>query len=512
LELAAYTVEKIEQKKVKKNSPAPFTTSTLQQAANRQLGFSAKQTMTLAQKLYEQGYITYMRTDSLNLSGKFLGEAKKWLGDNLGQEYALAKPQIFKTKSKNAQEAHEAIRPTEVSQTPEILESRLERNSYRLYQLIWNRAVASQMPAAIMSATTIFVSAGQFGLKASGQTLDFSGYLRIYPEKTSEQELPTVSENDPLTLIKITDEQHFTKAPGRYSDATLVKELEKYGIGRPSTYAPTISTIITRGYVIRDEDKKLAPTEIAFVVIDLLSKHFPEIVDYKFTAKMEDDLDKIASGEEQWIPVIDNFYSGFHENLEKKYTEINKNDIMPEEISQEKCDKCGAPMVIKTGRYGKFLACSAFPECRNIKSMNEKKQAVASDPKIAELEKKYEKEKCDKCGAPMVIKTGRYGAFLACSAFPKCRNIKNIKTDDAPEIECPLCHKGKIVKKFSRRGAFYACNNYPACKNAYYGQPTGEICPECGSLMVKDLKTNMIKCSNRSCSVGGPKKNKKTKK
>lgn len=500
LETAAYKIEKVEKKKVNKSAPTPFTTSTLQQCANRHLGFSAKQTMTLAQKLYEQGYITYMRTDSLNLSEKFLGEAKTWLKDNLGKEYSLDTPHLFKIKDKNAQEAHEAVRPTEVFKTPDDLENILERNSYRLYKLIWERSVASQMPAAILSATTIYVNADKYRLRASGQILDFPGYLKVYHEKTSEQELPLVVKNDPLNLLAIKTEQHFTKAPGRYSDAGLVKELEKHGIGRPSTYAPTINTIITRGYVSRDDNKKLAPTDIAFVVTDLLVAHFPEIIDYKFTAKMEDDLDKVASGEEKWQPVIKNFYTKFHSNLEKKYQEINKNDIMPEETTEEKCDKCGAPMIIKTGRYGKFLACSAFPECKNIKPLNGKGQENSPEnAKLAELTKKYIGEKCDKCGSPMAVKNGRYGAFLACTAYPKCKNIKNIKTSDAPDVKCPVCGHGNIVKKFSKRGAFYACDNYPTCKNAYYGEPTGETCPKCGGLMIKDPKTSTIKCSNREC-------------
>ncbi len=513
LETASYVVEKVEKKKVNKSAPTPFTTSTLQQSANRQLGYSAKQTMTLAQKLYEQGYITYMRTDSLNLSGKFLGEAKAWLLDNLGKEYSLTETRVLKNKNKNAQEAHEAIRPTEVMKTPDDLKEKLEKGQYRLYKLIWERSVASQMPAAILSATTIYIEANKYGLRASGQVLDFPGYLKVYKEKTSEQELPIVTAKDILDLIAIRSEQHFTKAPGRYSDASLVKEMEKHGIGRPSTYAPTISTIIARNYVERDDNKKLAPTDIAFVVTDLLIAHFPEIIDYKFTAKMEDDLDKVATGEEEWQPVIKNFYDKFHTNLENKYKEINKTDIMPEETTEEKCDKCGAPMIIKTGRYGKFLACSGFPACRNIKSYGNKAKAdTPENSQLTELTKKYAGEKCEKCGADMAIKNGRYGAFLACTSYPKCKNIKNIKTSDTPDVKCPICEHGNIVKKFSKRGAFYACDNYPTCKNAYYGEPTGEKCPECDALMIRDLKTDTVKCSNRECGFKGGVKKAVTKK
>jgi DNA topoisomerase-1 len=496
-----YVVKKIEKKKVTKNAPAPFTTSTLQQGANRQLGYSAKQTMTLAQKLYEQGFITYMRTDSLNLSSKFLEESNKWLKDNLGSEYALEAPRVFKNKSKNAQEAHEAVRPTEVNKTPDDLKDKLEKGLYRLYKLIWDRSVASQMPAAILSATVIDVEAGSYGLKANGQTLDFLGYLKVYKEKTSEQELPNVQEGDNLKLLKLWNEQHFTKGPARYSDASLVKEMEKHGIGRPSTYAPTINTIITRNYVMRDDNKKLAPTDIAFVVSDLLTEHFPEIIDYKFTANMEDDLDKVATGEKEWQPVISDFYDKFHGNLKAKYEEINKNDIMPEETTEEKCDKCGRNMIVKTGRYGKFLACSGFPECKNIKSMGDKPGVAAPENSVlTELSAKHAGTKCDKCGADMAVKNGRFGPFLACTAYPKCKNIKNIKTSDAPDVKCPVCNLGNIVKKFSKRGAFYACDNYPTCKNAYYGEPTGKECTKCGALMIKDAKTDSERCSNRECN------------
>lgn len=498
-----YQIAKIEKKEISKNPVAPFTTSTLQQSANRHLGFSAKQTMTVAQKLYEQGNITYMRTDSLNLSPKFLTESQEWLKKNLGVEYVLATSRIFKNRSKNAQEAHEAIRPTEVNVTPEMLAATLDKNQERLYRLIWQRAVASQMPAAKLASTTIDVKTehekDSYTFRANGQTLIFPGYLKIWPEKTKEQELPLLKEKQAVKLLDLRAAAHSTNPPARYSDASLVKELEKHGIGRPSTYAPTINTIIVRNYVERDENKKLKPTSIAFVVTDLLIKHFANIVDYKFTAKMEDDLDAVAAGDKQWVPVISDFYNDFHDNLQSKYQEINKNDIMPEEKSTEVCDKCGAAMIIKTGRYGKFLACSAFPDCKNIKKMAGGGEKKEPDEKTKELQKKYAGEVCDKCGAAMVVRIGKYGPFLACSAYPKCKNIKNIaQPGDGKEITCPACGDGKIVKKFSRRGAFYACNNYPKCKNAYWGQPTGDKCPDCDSLMITD-KDGEVKCSDRGC-------------
>jgi len=509
---AHYSVLKIDKKQVTKNPTAPFTTSTLQQSANRHLGFSAKQTMMVAQKLYEQGYITYMRTDSLNLSPKFLGEAADWIKKNLGADYASA-GRVYKNKSKNAQEAHEAIRPTEVIATPDELENKLDKNQARLYKLIWQRAVASQMAAAKLASTAINVLAttesnskknknlsDKYEFRATGQILLFPGYLKVWPEKTQEQELPLLKEGQSLNLLNLKNERHETNPPARYSDASLIKELEKHGIGRPSTYAPTIATIIARNYVERDEQKRLKPTAIAFIVIDLLISHFPKIVDYQFTAKLEDDLDEIALGQKIWQPVISEFYTDFHTNLENKYQEIKKNEIMPEETSTEICDKCGAPMIIKTGRYGKFLACSAFPECRNIKKFGgDSNPSKPEDAGLKDLQEKYAGEVCTKCGAPMAVKTGKYGPFLACSAYPKCKNIKNIAgPSDGKQVPCPICGTGQIIKKFSRRGAFWACSAYPDCKNAYWGEPTGKNCPDCSALLVKD-KFGKTKCSNREC-------------
>ena len=502
---AKFKTVKVTQKEVKKNSGAPFTTSTLQQSANRHLGFSAKQTMSVAQKLYEQGFITYMRTDSLNLSPKFLTESRAWIESNLGKNYLPEKAIVFKNKNKNAQEAHEAVRPTEAENVPEELEKKLDRNQFRLYRLIWQRAVASQITAAKLATTTIDIKADcdqkNYLFRASGQIISFPGYLKIWPEKTKEQNLPIIKEGEILKLIEIRVTEHATVPPARYSDASLVKEMEKHGVGRPSTYAPTINTIITRNYAIRDENKRLKPSDIAFVVVDLLSLHFKTIIDYDFTAKLENDLDEIAQGKKGWQPVIAEFYSHFHENLLKKYEEINKKDIMPEEETTEKCDKCGAAMVMKTSRFGKFLACSAFPDCRNIKNPENKDNPEEGKSKeISALEEKYKNEVCDKCGAEMKVKTGKFGPFLACSAYPKCKNIKNINNENEKQIKCPVCEEGDIVKKFSKRGVFYACNNYPKCKNAYWGKPTGKKCSKCGALMVEDLKTKKIKCSNRECS------------
>ncbi len=491
-------ITNIEEKVNLKNPLPPFTTSTLQQTANRQLGYSAKQTMMLAQKLYEEGFITYMRTDSVSLSIKFLEESKQWLKNQLGEKYTLSSPRQFKNKSKNAQEAHEAIRPTQAKQTPDNLLKKLESKTGRLYQLIWQRAIASQMPAAklAMSALDCEVEKNKtvYGLRATGQKLIFDGYLAIYPENTSEQILPAWKLKDTVNLKQVEANQHFTKAPARYSDAGLVKELEKHGIGRPSTYAPTIATVIARNYVERDQDKRLAPSPIALVVTDLLVNHFSHIIDYHFTAELENNLDEIAEGKKNWVPVITDFYQPFHQNLEIKYKELQKTDIIPEEKSEEKCDKCDAPMVIKTGRFGKFLACSAYPDCRNIKKLTNSNQET--DPELKILEEKHIDEVCDKCQSKMTVKKGRFGYFLACSAFPKCKNIKGLD-ESADAIDCPVCKQGKIVKKVSRRGVFYACNRYPKCKTAYSSKPTGNFCPDCGQAMITDKGQEV--CSNKSC-------------
>ncbi len=509
LEKTSYQIINIETKQISKNSPKPFTTSTLQQTANRWLGFSAKQTMMIAQQLYEgvklassgqTGLITYMRTDSLNLSQNFKNQAKEYIKDNLGEEYIPEKNKEFKTKDKRAQEAHEAVRPTSVKNDPEKIKDNLSPQQYKLYKLIWQRSLASQAKNATALATTIDIEAKNtpYEFRSTGQIITFPGYLKIYPEKSQETEFPNLEKNEILNLEKIEKKQHFTQPPARYSDAGLVKILEKHGIGRPSTYAPTISTVIARNYVNRDENKKLFPTEIAFTVTDLLVANFPEIVGYEFTAEMENNLDEINHGNKKWTEIVKDFYTKFSKNLKNKEKEIDKKDIMPEEETDEVCEKCSSKMIIKLGRYGKFLACSNYPECKNSKPLKQKNNNE-KDEELLELEEKYKDEICEKCGSKMTVKSGRYGKFLGCSSYPKCKNIKNIKTkdNDFDEIDCPKCKTGKIVKKFSKRGAFYACNNYPECKNAYWGKPINKKCPECKSLLIETKEG--VTCSNKEC-------------
>jgi DNA topoisomerase-1 len=314
-----------------------------------------------------------------------------------------------------------------------------------------------------------------------------------------ENALPAVKENEAIECSSLNPEQHFTEPPARYSDATLVKSLEEYGIGRPSTYAPTIATIEDRNYVERDEKKRLKPTDVAFLVNDLLVEHFPRVVDYQFTADMEENLDAVAEGKKKWQPVIADFYFPFKENLEKKDKELNKKDIT-EEKTDEVCEKCGSPMVIKMGRYGKFLACSGYPECKNIKSLpgaDRDKNGQADSEQVKAMQEKYAGEICEKCGSPMGVKVGRFGPFLGCTGYPKCKNIKNIEIK--LNLKCPKCEKGEIVQKRSKRGKmFYACNQYPNCDFALWDKPTGEKCQKCGSLLVFGSK-GANKCSNKEC-------------
>jgi len=490
LKKSEYSVSEIKKKQTKRNPYAPFTTSTLQQEANRRFGFSAKQTMMLAQQLYEGieqdggqvGLITYMRTDSVNLSDKFISQARDYIKDNFGNDYLPASARKFKTKSKSAQEAHEAIRPTDITNAPDEIKKFLNANQAKLYDLIWRRACASQMNPAIIDQTTIDIAAGKYELRSTGSVINFPGFIKVYGGASEDTLLPEIKEKDILDLKKLIDKQHFTEPPARYSDATLVKTLEEYGIGRPSTYAPTIATIIARKYVDRDEKKRLAPNDIAFLVTDLLTEHFPRIVDFKFTAGMEDDLDGIAEGNKEWIKVISDFYGPFHENLEKKDKELTKKDITEEE-TDEKCEKCGKPMVKKIGRYGAFLACTGFPECKTTKPLDGEEEKTD--------------EKCEKCGKPLVTKHGRYGAFLACSGYPDCKYIK--KSGQGTGVKCPTCEKGELVGRRTKRGKiFYGCNRYPDCDFALWDKPTGEKCPECKSLLVQKGK-NKIACSSKEC-------------
>lgn len=510
LKQAEFRVTHVEKKERKRNPAAPFTTSTLQQEANRKLGFSARKTMSTAQKLYEgidigegsHGLITYMRTDSVALSLQATSEAREVICQLYGKDYALDKPRVFKNKSKNAQEAHEAIRPTSIAHTPEKIKKYLTTDQFRLYQLIWKRTVASQMTPAVFDATSVDISAGaRYSFRAAGQTIRFSGFMTLYIEGTdngddedNEGLLPPLAKNEALKREQLSPEQHFTQPPPRFTEASLVKTLEEYGIGRPSTYASIMNTLVTRKYVRLDK-RVFFPEDVGLVVSRLLTEHFGRYVDYDFTAALEEDLDAISRGEKAWTPLVKQFWDPFIALIKQKEQEVSKSDLTTEKTDKT-CPECGKAMVIKLGRSGRFLACSGFPACRQT-------EPLASDGQPAE-EPVMSEEKCDKCGAGMLIKNGRFGKFLACSAYPACKNIQPLEKPKSLGIGCPLCKEGEITEKKSRYGKiFYSCNRYPKCKYALWNPPKQEACPKCAWPLteVKTTKRNgtVQRCPQEGC-------------
>jgi DNA topoisomerase-1 len=488
LEGATYEVVKVEEKETKRNPSAPFITSTLQQEASRKLGFSVKKTMMLAQRLYEgielstghEGLITYMRTDSVNLSDTALTQAKVVVTEMYGKAYALSTPRKFKGK-KGAQEAHEAIRPTSLARTPEDLKSYLEKDQLRLYELIWKRTLACQMAHAVLDKVGIDIEANEYNFRATGQTIKFPGFMKLYMEGRDDEEdekedkehlLPKMEKGDNPDLKEIIPTQHFTKPPARFTEATLVKKLEAEGIGRPSTFAPTISTIQTRGY-IEKEAKQLRPTDIGMLVNDFLVEHFPTIMEYAFTVKMEEMLDQIAEGRESWKEEIKDFYTPFHAQVEDKMKSIKKEDVVKEE-TDEICEKCQKPMMVKYGRYGKFLSCTGFPECKNAKPMagdEPPKPTEEQEKALEELKKKYADKKCPKCEKAMDLKTGRFGNYLACSDYPKCKSTESILKKIG--VKCPKCNEGDLAERRTRKGAklFFGCERFPKCQFAVWEKP-----------------------------------------
>ncbi len=486
-----YKVLKIEKKLTKTKSPAPFMTSTLQQVASSELGFSPKKTMQIAQKLYEgvktpvgeMGIITYMRTDSLNIAKEAQEAAVEFIKQNIGESYA--EPKTYTTKNQTAQEAHEAIRVVDVRLTPNDLKNYLTKDELKLYSLIYNRFLASQMKDAIFETQNIYIGNEKGEFKISGKKLVFDGFYKVYGKPSADTLLPEFKEGEVLKLEDIKATQHFTKPPERYTEASLIKKLESLGIGRPSTYAPTITLLQNRNYV-EVKDKKLHPTEIAFNVIQTLEKHFPDIVDAGFTANMEDMLDNIARGNKDWQEMLKDFYHPFMQLIEKGYEEIPSQKIA--KPTGELCPECGKPLVIRKGRFGEFIACSGFPKCKYTRPIEEKEQKVDV--------------KCDKCGADMVIKKGKSGEFLACSNYPECKNTKPLNPPEVLEdVKCPECG-GDIVKRKSKRGEFYGCSNYPKCNFISKYRPVNEKCDECGYMMAKRTYRNKevlecIKCKAR---------------
>ncbi|MBU3934480.1 type I DNA topoisomerase, partial [Patescibacteria group bacterium] len=442
LENAQYQAVNIEKKEIKKNPLPPFTTSTLQQEAWKRLHYPAKFTMRIAQDLYEGGHITYHRTDSVNLSQSALFSAKKFIEENYGKNYWAGFFRQYKSKGRT-QEAHEAIRPAYAAKTPEQL--KIDARHSKIYKLIWQRFIASQMAQAIFDATSADINAKNYGFRATGQTLRFDGFLKTYPMKFTEEQLPDIKQSEILRLVDLISSQHHTEPLARYNEASLIKALEQNGIGRPSTYAPILSTIQGRNYIEKNEQKRFKPTEIGFVVSDLLAEHFPKIVDIEFTAKMEKELDEVAEGKDTLIKTCKDFYAPFSKNLDKKYKEVSKSDIT-NKPTDKICPGCGSPLIEKLGKFGRFYACSKFPGCKYTESLPE-------------------------------------------------NNLG---------IKCPKCKKGEIVEKRTKRGKiFYACDQFPKCDFALWDKPLkgpqGEIenCPKCNSPLVEKAKT--VKCSNKNC-------------
>jgi DNA topoisomerase-1 len=497
---AAYSVKEVRQKEVKRSPAPPFTTSTLQQEAARKLGFSSRKTMRIAQQLYEGvdlpgegqvGLITYMRTDSVNIAEQALRELNEVVRLQYGEQYALDKPRRYKKKQRGAQEAHEAIRPTSAQRLPDAVEAHLERDQARLYRLIWQRAVASQMAEARFDqvsvdivATASAADAPTYLLRATGQTMRFDGFRRVYfegrddsPDEDQESQLPPLTAEQALRLLEVLPEQHFTQPPPRFSEASLVKALEELGIGRPSTYASIISVLLDRGYV-RLDNRRFYPEDVGEVVTDLLVEHFPDVVDVGFTARMEDELDDIAEGKMRWTQVLDEFYGPFERLLEKKEDEIER----PQEELDELCPLCPqegripGKLVIKLGRAGKFIGCKNYPECRYTRNLDGQEKA----------EPEPTGEMCPECGRPLVKKVGRYGPFVGCSGYPECRYIK--KEEKGTGVTCPECGQGELVAKRTRKGrTFYSCNRYPECKFAVWQRPLPEPCPRCGGLLLAQV-------------------------
>jgi DNA topoisomerase-1 len=508
LQAATYSVREVKQKQQNRRPAPPFTTSTLQQEASRRHGFSAKRTMTVAQQLYEgleipgqgqAGLITYMRTDSLNVAQIARDEAAAVITQKYGADFVPSEPRFYKNRSKGAQEAHEAIRPTSVFREPAAIKKSLTPDQFKLYTLIWQRFVASQMADAVFDQVNVDIDAKvpsheqPYLLRASASHLRFPGFRQVYIEgrdtetdEDIERSLPELAEGEALRQLAVTPDQHFTEPPPRYTEATLVKALEENGIGRPSTYAPTMSTIQDRGYVKKD-GRALKPQELGFVVADLMSEHFKDIVDIGFTARMEDELDDVASGDRPWPPVVREFYDPLVKDLEAA-----GDAPRVEEATAETCEKCGRPMIKRWGRFGQFLACSGFPECKNTRPLDGEEQ-----------EQQQTDETCQECGSPMVVKRGRFGQFLACSRYPECKGSRPLLKKVG--VACPK-DGGEIVEKRSKRGrTFYSCANYPDCDFTSWSRPLAEPCPSCRGLVVAAGRgtAKCTQCGWKGASQGG---------
>jgi DNA topoisomerase-1 len=511
-------VIKVDKKKRKRNPAPPFITSTLQQEASRKLGFTAQRTMRIAQQLYEGidtgsgaiGLITYMRTDSVNLANEAVDEIRNYIRERFGADNAPKEPNIYKTKSKNAQEAHEAIRPTSIERDPASVKDALNKDQLKLYELIWKRTLACQMIHATINTMAVDMIAGseEHIFRANGSSVETPGFMAVYQEdvddaKASDEEkmLPAIEEGDTIKLLKIRPEQHFTEPPPRYSEASLVKALEEHGIGRPSTYAAIISTLQQREYVTLDK-KRFQPTDVGRIVTKFLTEYFFKYVDYEFTAHLEDELDAVSRGEEEWVPLLGNFWTPFKSQIDEIEVSVSRQDVTHEALD-EACPKCGKPLSIRLGRRGRFVGCTGFPECDYTRSLEGDGEESSSEPEVVEG------RTCPKCDSPLIIRSGRYGKFIGCSSYPKCKHIEPLEKPADTGVQCPECHKGTLVSRKSRYGKiFYSCSCYPECKYAVWNEPINEPCPNCAwpILTLKTTKRNGTEkvCPQKECGYSAP--------
>jgi DNA topoisomerase-1 len=512
-------VEQVERKQRKRNPAPPFITSTLQQEAARKLGFTAQRTMRVAQQLYEGvdigggavGLISYMRTDSVNLASEALDEIREFVAERYGADLLPPQARVYKTKAKNAQEAHEAIRPTSILRIPQEIKDHLTSDQARLYELIWKRTLACQMAHALINMVAVDLSAGEGNLfRATGSTVASPGFMRVYLEgrddakaadDDEERMLPHLEQGELVDLRAIRPEQHFTEPPPRYTEASLVKALEEYGIGRPSTYASIISTLQDREYV-ELEKKRFHPTDVGRVVTKFLTAYFTSYVDYDFTAKLEDELDAVSRGEEDWIPLLRQFWGPFKDLVDHTQENVKRSDVT-QEIIEESCPQCGSPLSIRLGRHGRFIGCTKYPECDYTRDLADGKKQEQPPPEAVEG------RSCPECGAELQMKRGKYGKFIGCSAYPKCRYIEPLERPEDTGVTCPKCSEGTLMKKKSRRGKiFYSCSAYPKCDYALWNEPITEPCPQCGwpVLTIKVTKRGGAQkvCPQKDCSYSVP--------
>lgn len=503
-------VTNVTKKQRKRNPAAPFTTSTLQQEASRKLGFGAQRTMSVAQQLYEGvdtgegavGLITYMRTDSVTLADEAIEELRGFIADKYGATSVPKSPQTYKTKSKNAQEAHEAVRPTSILRTPDDMKAYLSADQLKLYTLVWQRTVSSQMIHATMNTVAVDLGCGAGNtFRANGSTVVNPGFMSVYLEgkddskaDKDEKLLPAMEVGDVVELAAIRPEQHFTEPPPRYSEASLVRSLEEYDIGRPSTYASIISTLLQREYV-ELEKKRFRPTDVGRVVGKFLVDHFTQYVDYGFTADLEDDLDAVSRGEKEWIPLLRHFWAPFKDQVETKDKEVQRSDVT-QELLDEDCPKCGSKLSSRLGRSGRFIGCTAYPECDYTRNIDGE-ETTASEPEVVA------DRKCPKCDSDLWIRTGKYGKFIGCSSYPKCKHIESLEQPTNTGVTCPQCNKGEILTRKSRRGKiFYSCSEYPSCDYALWNEPIKESCPSC-EWPILTLKTTKSRGTEKVCPQKG---------